>query len=61
MKTITVLNAKGKRREIEVASIEIPLTDGRYLRLAFPPGDMGDLAIEAHAEKGLPVMLVQPG
>lgn len=61
MKTITVLNAKGKRREIEVASIEIPLTDGRYLRLAFPPGDMGDLAIEAHAETGLPVMLVQPG
>ncbi|GAA5180796.1 rRNA maturation RNase YbeY [Niveibacterium umoris] len=61
MKTITVLNAKGKRREIEVASIEIPLSEGRYLRLAFPPGDMGDLAVEAHSEAGLPVMLVQPG
>lgn len=61
MKTITVLNAKGKRREIEVASIEVPLDDGRYLRIAFPPGDMGDLAIEAHSDKGMPVMLMQPG
>jgi probable rRNA maturation factor len=61
MKTITVLNAKGKRQKLDVASIEVPLDDGRYLRIAFPPGDMGDLAIEAHADKGMPVMLVQPG
>ena len=38
MKTITVLNSKGKRREIEVASIEVPLAEGRSLRIAFPPG-----------------------
>lgn len=61
MKTITVLNTKGKRREIEVASIEVPLSDGRRLRIAFPPGDMGDLVVEAHAENATPVMLVQPG
>lgn len=61
MKTITVLNSKGKRREIEVASIEVPLEDGRSLRIAFPPGDIGDLVVEAHAENGAPVMLVQPG
>jgi len=61
MKTITVLNAKGKRREIEVASIEVPLEDGRLLRLAFPPGDMGDLVAEAHCESGTPVILMQPG
>jgi probable rRNA maturation factor len=61
MKTITVLNSKGKRREIEVASIEVPLAEGRSLRIAFPPGDIGDLVVEAHAEAGSPVMLVQPG
>lgn len=61
MKTITVLNAKGKPRDIDVASIEIPLADGRRLRLAFPPGDMGDLVVEAHSDSGIPVMLVQPG
>lgn len=61
MKTITVLNTKGKRQKLDVASIEVPLDGGRYLRIAFPPGDMGDLAIEAHAEKGMPVMLMQPG
>ncbi|MCL2658257.1 MAG: rRNA maturation RNase YbeY [Betaproteobacteria bacterium] len=61
MKTITVLNSKGKPRNIEVASIEIPLGEGRHLRIAFPPEDMGDLVVEAHAESGMPVMLVQPG
>ncbi len=61
MKTITVLNAKGKPREIEAASIEIPLGEGRHLRIAFPPGDIGDLVVEAHSETGQPVMLVQPG
>ena len=61
MKTITVLNAKGKPRELEAASIEIPLGEGRHLRIAFPPGDIGDLVIEAHSETGAPVMLVQPG
>ncbi len=61
MKTITVLNAKGKPREIEAASIEIPLGEGRRLRIAFPPGDIGDLVVEAHSDTGAPVMLVQPG
>jgi len=61
MKTITVLNAKGKPRELEAASIEIPLGEGRHLRIAFPPGDIGDLVVEAHSETGAPVMLVQPG
>lgn len=61
MKTITVLNAKGKRSEIEAASIEVPLPGGRRLRIAFPPGDMGDIAVEGHADLGTPVMLVQPG
>ena len=61
MKTITVLNAKGKRRDIEVAAIEVPLEDGRLIRLAFPPGDMGDLVAEAHCDSGTPVILMQPG
>lgn len=61
MKTINVLNEKGKRTELEAASIEIGLSGGRRLRIAFPPGDMGDIAIEAHADAGEPVMLVQPG
>lgn len=60
---IIAIDADGKTTRIKAERLEIELSDGRKLLLAFPERAWGDLEIEAEtdSEEAVPMLSLQPG